>query len=170
MEQAERETLRRRNDTLRTKVDAMLARLERQTTDLDAARRELATSTSTAWSADRLARVTVDAAGITVDVHIAPEAFRIGKPEQLGTAVTEATKEAARLARLSTAAALAPIIGAADDLPDLPDAVPGARSLRGLSEAVTAPDTTAGGGGPTEHTNSEPDDDGYHCSFLQDVR
>ncbi|MGW4090441.1 YbaB/EbfC family nucleoid-associated protein [Nocardia sp. NPDC004750] len=125
--------MRSANSGIRNQVDHILDALAEQRTHLSEVRDQLAALRCTAASADKSVEVTVDAAGILVDVRFAPTALR-STPEQLGRSVTEAGKQAARLAREQHAAIIAPIVAEAGSIPDLPDLVPGAPSLRAVWE------------------------------------
>ncbi|MEU6828022.1 YbaB/EbfC family nucleoid-associated protein [Nocardia beijingensis] len=127
----EREGLRSANSGIRNQVDHILDALAEQRPHLAEVRDKLAAVRCTAESADKLVAVTVDAAGVVVDVRFAPTALR-STPEQLGRSVTEASRQAARLARDQHAAIIAPMVAEAGAIPDLPDLVPGAPSLRAV--------------------------------------
>ncbi|MBF6073498.1 YbaB/EbfC family nucleoid-associated protein [Nocardia beijingensis] len=127
----ERDGLRSANSGIRNQVDHILDALAQQRPHLAEVRDKLAAVRCTAESADELVAVTVDAAGVLLDVRFAPTALR-STPEQLGRSVTEAGRQAARLARDRHAAIIAPMVAEADGIPDLPDLVPGAPSLRAV--------------------------------------
>ncbi|MCX4095147.1 YbaB/EbfC family nucleoid-associated protein [Nocardia sp. alder85J] len=131
-------------------VDSLLDGLDQQREDLPGVVERLSRSRSSAWSADRLAEVVVDAYGIVVEVRLASNAYQAATPGRLARSITEAARSAAALAQQQRADIVSPITETADALPDLPDLFPGAPSLRGIrdivaaaagtSEAVTAPD------------------------------
>jgi DNA-binding protein YbaB len=129
----ERDGLRSANSGIRNQVDHILDALAEQRTHLAEVHDKLAAVRCTAESADKLVEVTVNAAGVLVDVRFAPAALR-STPEQLGRSVTEAGRQAARLARDRHAAIIAPLVTEAEAVPDLPDLVPGAPSLRAVWE------------------------------------
>lgn len=131
MDRWERDGLRSANSGIRNQVDHILDALAEQRPHVAELRDKLSAVRCTAESADKLVEVTVDAAGVIVDVRFAPTALR-GTPEQLGRSVTEAGRQAARLARERHAAIIAPLVAEADAIPDLPDLVPGAPSLRAV--------------------------------------
>ncbi|WP_280417056.1 YbaB/EbfC family nucleoid-associated protein [Nocardia carnea] len=127
-------------------VGTLLDGLDQQREDIPGVHERLSRSRSSAWSADRLAEVTVDAYGLVIDVRLAAEAFRSGPPAHLARSITEAARAAAEAARQQLAEIVSPITGIAEELPDLPDLLPGAPSLRDIREIVeaatrTAPDT-----------------------------
>ncbi|MEU2124124.1 YbaB/EbfC family nucleoid-associated protein [Nocardia niwae] len=133
MDRWERDGLRSANSGIRNQVDYILDALAEQRTHLAEVRDKLAAVRCTAESADKLVEVTVDAAGVLVDVRFTQAALR-STPEQLGRSVTEAGRRAARQARDRHAAIIAPIVADAAAVPDLPDLVPGAPSLRTVWE------------------------------------
>ncbi|TLF82551.1 YbaB/EbfC family nucleoid-associated protein [Nocardia cyriacigeorgica] len=132
----DREAMRSRNDALRAQVGDMLETFERQRQDLAAAQQRIATAQVTAWSSDNLVRVTSNAAGIPLDVHIEPEAFKRSTPERLSRSITEAVQAAAREGVQVSQQAFASVEAAADEMPDLPDLVPGAPSIRDLVDKL----------------------------------
>ncbi|MFQ6325598.1 YbaB/EbfC family nucleoid-associated protein [Nocardia sp. CWNU-33] len=129
MEQWERDGLRSANFGMRNQVEFILDALAEQRAQASDVYEQLAAVRATASSADGLVTVTVDGAGVLTDVQFAQEAFR-STPEKLGQSVTEAGREAARLANVQNEAITAPLTAGADAMPDLPDLVPGAPSLR----------------------------------------
>ncbi|MBF6217790.1 YbaB/EbfC family nucleoid-associated protein [Nocardia abscessus] len=133
MDRWERDGLRATNSGMRNQVDHILDALAEQRTHLKEVHEKLSALRCTAESADKLVEVTVDAAGVIVDVRFTPDALR-STPEQLGRSVTEAGREAARRAREQHTAIIAPLTADAEAIPDLPDLVPGAPSLREVWE------------------------------------
>ncbi|MGK8523304.1 YbaB/EbfC family nucleoid-associated protein [Nocardia asteroides] len=129
VDQWERDGLHSPDSGIRNQVDHILDALAEQRTRLSEVRDKLSRLRCTAESADKLVEVTVDAAGALVDVRFGRTALQ-STPEQLGRSVTEAGREAARMARDQHAAIMAPLIADAEALPDLPDLVPGAPSVR----------------------------------------
>ncbi|WP_328404717.1 YbaB/EbfC family nucleoid-associated protein [Nocardia sp. NBC_00403] len=129
MEQWERDGLRSANFGMCNQVEHILDTLAKQRAQVSEVYEQLAAVRASACSADGLVTVTVDGAGVLTDVRFAQEAFR-STPEKLGKSVTEAGREAARLATEQNEAITAPIAAGADAMPDLPDLVPGAPSLR----------------------------------------
>ncbi|MGO4616387.1 YbaB/EbfC family nucleoid-associated protein [Nocardia sp. 2YAB30] len=129
MDRWEREGLRSANYGMRNQVDYILNQLAEQRAHLSEVQEKLAAARSVAKSADGLVEVTTDSGGVVTDVRFAAEAVR-SSLEQLGRSVTEAAREAARLASEQTQEIIAPITAAADAMPDLSDLVPGAPSLR----------------------------------------
>ncbi|MBF6165064.1 YbaB/EbfC family nucleoid-associated protein [Streptomyces gardneri] len=119
-------------DALRDQVDSLLEVFEQQRRDLADAQSAIASTTVTAWSSDNLIRVVSNAAGVPVEVHVEPEAFKRSTPDKLGHSITEAVQAAARLALEATRQAVAPIEASGEGIPDLSDLVPGAPSIRDL--------------------------------------
>ncbi|MEU8897981.1 YbaB/EbfC family nucleoid-associated protein [Nocardia sp. NPDC048505] len=136
MADQEREALRARNDALRGEVDSLLATFAEQQREFAAAQARLATATVTAWSSDNLIRVTANSAGVPLEVHVDPEAFKRSTPQKLGLAITEATQAAARLAGEEAQRAFGSIEQLGADIPDLPDLVPGAPSIKDLVRSL----------------------------------
>ncbi|MFE3442410.1 YbaB/EbfC family nucleoid-associated protein [Nocardia sp. NPDC059180] len=170
----DREAMRSRNDALRAQVGDMLETFERQRQDLAAAQQRIATAQVTAWSSDNLVRVTSNAAGIPLDVHIEPEAFKRSNPERLGRSITEAVQAAAREGVQVSQQAFAPIEAAADGMPDLPDLVPGAPSIRDLvdkliPEPPAMQDTTPPPPSASQAPLDDDDEDEYYRnrSYLE---
>jgi DNA-binding protein YbaB len=120
------------NDALRDQVDSLLEVFEQQRSELAEVQGRLAEITGEAWSSDSLVRVTANVAGIPVQVHLVPEAFKRSTPEKLARSVTEAAQAAARAATAQSQRAFASVTDMAGDLPDLPDLVPGAPSIKEL--------------------------------------
>ncbi|WP_063062521.1 YbaB/EbfC family nucleoid-associated protein [Nocardia sienata] len=73
---------------LRDSVEELLSTFERQRQTMTEARERLATTTVSVWSADNLVRIDANTAGIPVQVHLAPEAFKRSTPEKLGRSST----------------------------------------------------------------------------------
>jgi|GEM_PF-4744524 len=120
------------NDALRDQVDSLLEIFEQQRSELADVQGRLAEITGQAWSADNLVRVTANVAGIPIQVHLVPEAFKRSTPEKLARSMTEAAQAAARAATAQSQQAFASVTDIAGDLPDLPDLVPGAPSIKEL--------------------------------------
>lgn len=98
MTDSDRASARARNDALRADVGELLATFEQQRRGLAEAQVRPATMTVTVWSADNLVRVEPNTAGVPVQVHLEPEAFKRSTPEKLGRSITEAVQSAARQA------------------------------------------------------------------------
>jgi DNA-binding protein YbaB len=177
MDRAEREAIRNRNDALREQVDNMLETLRRQQSELEEVRDKLAALRAAAWSSDRSAKVTVNAAGVVVDTVIAPEASR-ARPETLAKAFTEAAQRAAREVQELAAAVTAPITRAADEVADMPALIPGAPSLRELRGSLAVPEPTGpdapmpppAAAYPAPRNSDDDDDWGQPGSWLESVR
>ncbi|CAM4390269.1 YbaB/EbfC family nucleoid-associated protein [Nocardia ninae] len=171
MEDSGREAMRARNDSLRDQVDSLLETFDQQRRNLAEAQATLATATVTARSSDNLIRVVSNAAGVPVEVHVEPDAFKRSTPEKLGRSITEAVQSAARQALEATQQAVAPIEAAADGIPDLSDLIPGAPNIRQLvrsmfPEPLTQEVTTAAEPMPLDE---EAEDEYYrNRSYLQD--
>ncbi|WP_280234879.1 YbaB/EbfC family nucleoid-associated protein [Nocardia cyriacigeorgica] len=155
----DREAMRSRNDALRTQVGDMLETFERQRHELAAAQQRIANAQVTAWSSDNLVRVTSNAAGIPLEVHIEPDAFKRTNPERLGRSITEAVQAAAREGVQVSQQAFAPIEAAADELPDLPDLVPGAPSIRDLVDKLIPEPPAAQDAAPQAAAQAPLDDE-----------
>jgi DNA-binding protein YbaB len=138
MEQPNLNDLQSATDEMKRLVDRLMDGFDQQAADLPGVCERLATSRSTVWSSDRLAEVTVDAYGVVLEVRLADNAFMNGTPNRLAGSITEAAKEAARVAQERRAEILAPITELGDALPDLPDLFPGMASLREIRETVGA--------------------------------
>ncbi|MGW0248030.1 YbaB/EbfC family nucleoid-associated protein [Nocardia goodfellowii] len=151
----EGEALRARNEALRGEVDSLLATFEQQQREFAAAQARLATATVSAWSTDNLIRVTANSAGVPVEVHVDPEAFKRSTPEKLGRSITEATQAAANLAGEEARRAFGSVEQLGVDIPDLPDLVPGAPSIKDLVHQLL-PDPTAA---PAEPVELDPEDE-----------
>jgi DNA-binding protein YbaB len=134
MERWESDGLRCANYGIRNQVEHMMETLAQQRAQVSDVYKKLAAVRATASSADGLVTVTVDGSGVLTDVQFAQGASR-KTLEKLGQSVTEAGREAARLANEQNETITAPITTGADAMPDLPDLVPGAPSLRDLRES-----------------------------------
>ncbi|MBF6300262.1 YbaB/EbfC family nucleoid-associated protein [Nocardia amamiensis] len=167
MQDSGRDATQPSTDALRDQVDSLREVFEQQRRDLAEAQSTLASTTVTAWSSNNLIRVVSNAAGVPVEVHVDPEAFKRSTPEKLGQSITEAVQAAARLAVEATQQAVAPLEASAGEIPDLSDLVPGAPSIRDLvrtmfPEPSAAQDETA-------PLDEESEDEYYrNRSYLRD--
>ena len=127
--QDRRAQLEGRNAAMRQQVDSLLVGLNRQTAALNSAQAQAAAVTGRATSADGLVTVTVNAAGIVIDVQFTPSAFDRSTPEKLARSVVAVAQQAAAAAQHQVEVALAPV---RSNVPDLPDLFPGAPSLKDL--------------------------------------
>lgn len=142
---------------LRDSVEELLSTLERQRQAMAEVRQRLAASTVSVWSADNLVRVDANTAGIPVQVHLAPEAFKRSTPEKLGRSILEAVQQAARQANDLAREAWAPVQEMAGEIPDLPDIAPGMPSIRSLT-ADLFPDPVTEAEPPTPMNREEEDE------------
>ncbi|MFE9327712.1 YbaB/EbfC family nucleoid-associated protein [Nocardia sp. NPDC052278] len=124
---------------------------EMQRAQLADVRDELSAMSVSASSRDGLVEVTVDQSGILTDVRLEPRALR-GAAADLGRAVTEAAREAARLAHQKVSETISPIEDIVGRMPDPEDLLPGAPSLR-EPEATTVEQPT-----PVAYEDDEYDD------------
>ena len=138
MEPLSLDDLQAATDEMKRLVDRLQDGLDQQAADLPGVCERLSTSRSSAWSADRLVEVTVDAYGIVLDVRLANNAFASGKPDRLAGSIKEAAMEASRAAHRRRDEILAPITETAATLPDLSDLFPGVTGLREIRDIVTA--------------------------------
>ncbi|MFB8006015.1 YbaB/EbfC family nucleoid-associated protein [Nocardia sp. NPDC056000] len=144
MEEPGMEDLTSANAELKRMVNSLLDGLDDQAAAIPEVVARLSTSQSSAWSADQLVEVTVDAYGVVVNTRLAENALRSGTPERLARSITEAARAAAQVAEKQRAQIIAPIADAAHGLPDLSDLFPGAPSLqeiRGIVGAAATPET-----------------------------
>lgn len=102
---------------------------EQQRAQLADIRDELSALSATATSRDGSVEVTVDQSGIVTDVRLEPRVLR-GAAADLGRAVTEAAREAARLAHQRVSETIGPIEDIVGRMPDPEDLLPTAPSLR----------------------------------------
>ncbi len=167
VEDSGRDATRERNEALRDQVDSLLEILEQQRSDLAEAQSTLANTTVTAWSANNLIRVVSNAAGVPVEVHVEPEAFKRSTPEKLGHSITEAVQAAARLALEATQQAVAPVQASAGGIPDLSDLVPGAPSIRDLVRTMF-PEPAAAQDEPAALDEESEDEYYRNRSYLRD--
>ncbi|WP_019930949.1 YbaB/EbfC family nucleoid-associated protein [Nocardia sp. BMG111209] len=133
MDRWEREGLRSANNGLRNQVDRMTDDFEEQRDKLAQAYRQVESLRLQAISADQLAEVVVDGSGVVAEVRLTAAATR-ATPEQLGRSITEAAREAARLAAERVAALTAEAASGLESLPDLTDFAPEAPSLRSIRD------------------------------------
>ncbi|MEV0032772.1 YbaB/EbfC family nucleoid-associated protein [Nocardia sp. NPDC050793] len=124
------------DDRLRREAERALTAFERQQAALPDVVAQLAALRSQASSVDGLVTVTVNAAGIVVDVQLAADAFRRSSPAKLGRSIAEAAARSAHLAQQQSAAVTEPLLAATSDLPDVSELIPGAESLRDLRESL----------------------------------
>ncbi|WP_227984233.1 YbaB/EbfC family nucleoid-associated protein [Nocardia spumae] len=170
MADAEQEAARARNEALRLQVDSLLETFEQQRRELAEVQRQLAETTAEAWSSDGLVRVVANVAGVVLEVHLIPEAFKRSTPDKLGKSMAEAAQAAARQAAELSQRAFAPIQDVAGDVPDLSDIVPGAPSLKDLMSTLL-PDPAAPGADerPEPPAFDDEDEDDYYRNrgYLQ---
>lgn len=167
MSKVEREEQLARNAALRGEVDSLLETYEQQRHELAAAQAELATATVTAWSSDNLVRVTSNAAGVPLEVHLEAEAFKRSTPDKLGRSITEAVQSAASQANEMSMRAVAPVQELADGIPDLPELIPGAPSIREMVRSLFPEPPTS----EPEPMDSEAEDEFYrNRSYLDGPR
>lgn len=115
-------------------------RYEVQRSELADIREELSAVSAKASSSNGLVEVTVDHSGIVTDVRLQPHALR-GAAADLGRAITEAARAAARLAHQQVSESIGTIQEIVGPMPDPDDLLPGAPSLREPAAAVTDPPT-----------------------------
>lgn len=145
------------SEILRESVDELMATFERQRTEMADIQQRLATTTVTAWSADNLVRVDANTAGVPVEVHLTPEAFKRSTPEKLGRSILEAVQSAARQASEVSQQAWAPLTALAEDTPDLPDIAPGMPSIKSVVDSLFPDPVTDPV--PAEPLNDEDEDE-----------
>jgi len=160
MDKAERDAMRARNEALHEQIDNMLGTFEQQRRDLADIQEELTAAQFEAWSEDQLVRVLVNAAGVPLEVHLDPAAFKRSTPTKLGTSITEAAQAAARKAADRSQHAVAPIEELAGSFPDLSDLIPGAPSIKDLVGNVM-PESPDHKPPPTPEEDEEDEDDYY---------
>ena len=168
MDDTGRDALRARNEALRGQVDSLLETFEQQRTGLADAQTRLASTTVTAWSADNLIRVESTAAGIPIQVHVEPEAFKRSTPEKLGKSITEAVQAAAQQAMEATRQTVAPLEEAAGGVPDLSELVPGAPSIRELVKSLFPQPLTQQAETPPELNEEDEDEYFRNRAYLRD--
>ncbi|MEV4130519.1 YbaB/EbfC family nucleoid-associated protein [Nocardia sp. NPDC049707] len=118
-------------------------RYEVQRSQLADIRDELSAVSAKASSSDGSVEVTVDHSGMVTDVRLGPHALR-GAAADLGRAITETARAAARLAHQQVTETIRPIEEIVGHMPDPDDLLPGAPSLREPDAAVAdAPSPTA---------------------------
>ncbi|MEU0507013.1 YbaB/EbfC family nucleoid-associated protein [Nocardia sp. NPDC005998] len=123
---------------------------EQQRAQLADIRDELSALSAKAISRDGSVEVTVDQSGIVIDVRLEPRALR-GPAADIGRAVTEAAREAARLAHQRVSETIGPIEDIVGRMPDPEDLLPGAPSLR-------EPDADVQQATPVGYEDDEDDD------------
>ncbi|GGL04076.1 YbaB/EbfC family nucleoid-associated protein [Nocardia jinanensis] len=133
MSSDDRAATRAATGMLRDSVDQLLSTFERQREAMAEVRQRLAATTVSVWSADNLVRIDANTAGVPVEVHLTPEAFKRSTPEKLGRSILEAVQQAARQAGDLSREAWAPIQEMAGEIPDLPDIAPGMPSIKTLT-------------------------------------
>ncbi|MGI5223184.1 YbaB/EbfC family nucleoid-associated protein [Nocardia sp. CA-290969] len=151
-----------RNDLLRVELSGLLDSFAESRDQLAEVQSRLTSTTVTAWSADGLVRVDSNAAGIPVDLHIDPGAFKRAAPDKLARSVLEAMQAAAQQAGEATQQAMAPFQAMAAEVPDLPDLIPGAPSVRELFAGLSAPPTVESPA--TRPLPAEADEDEYYLN------
>lgn len=129
MDQRQHDALRSANDGLRNRVHRLMDAYERQQQQVAEVRRQLAVAEVSAISADGGVEVTVDSAGVVLEVRVTPAAMRV-TAEQLSRTITAVAREAVRRAAEQTETALAPLTEVAGELLDLSDILPGSPSFR----------------------------------------
>ncbi|WP_431963882.1 YbaB/EbfC family nucleoid-associated protein [Nocardia sp. bgisy134] len=168
MADSERAAQLARNEALRGEVDDLLEIFERQRRELAETQARLAATTVTAWSSDNLVRVTSNSAGVPVEVHLEPDAFKRSTPQKLGAAMTEATQVAARLASEEAQRAFGAFEQVGHDIPDLPDLVPGAPSIKNLVNSLfPEPASTDAASQPAELDEKAEDEYYRNRGYLE---
>jgi DNA-binding protein YbaB len=109
---------------------------EQQRAQLADIRDEVSAISAKANSPDGSVEVTVDQSGIVTDVRLEPHALR-GAAADLGRAITEAARAAARLAHQQVSESIGTIEEIVGRMPDPEELLPGAPSLREPDAAVT---------------------------------
>ncbi|WP_328392235.1 YbaB/EbfC family nucleoid-associated protein [Nocardia sp. NBC_00416] len=142
MSEYDRAAIRADAGVLRESVDQLLGTFERQRQAMSEVRQRLAETTVSVWSADNLVRVDANTAGVPVQVHLTPEAFKRSTPEKLGRSILEAVQQAARRATDLSRDAWAPIQDMAGEVPDLPDLAPGMPSIKAVIGTLFADPAT----------------------------
>ncbi|MEV6259050.1 YbaB/EbfC family nucleoid-associated protein [Nocardia sp. NPDC051911] len=166
----EQDPLDAHSSGLGQQVGSMLEQLQRQREGFVAAQSRLSSATAEAWSSDRLVRVVSNIAGIPIEVHVVPEAFKRSTPEKLGRSVTEAAQLAARLVAERAQQALGPIEQLVDGMPDLPDLIPGAPSVKDLFKSVVPRPPSPTPSKPKRPRVDDDDEDEYfrNASYLEE--
>ncbi|WP_454198113.1 YbaB/EbfC family nucleoid-associated protein [Nocardia sp. Marseille-Q1738] len=167
MQDSGRDAAQPSTDALRDQVDSLLEVFEQQRRNLAEAQSALASTAVTAWSSNNLIRVVSNAAGVPVEVHVEPEAFKRSTPEKLGHSITEAVQAAARMALEATQQAVAPLEASAGGIPDLSDLVPGAPSIRDLVRTMF-PEPPAAQDQPAPLDEESEDEYYRNRSYLRD--
>jgi DNA-binding protein YbaB len=126
---------------------------EQQRSELADIREQLYGVHAAASSADGLVEVTVDHSGIVTDVRLEPRAL-CGAAADLGRAITEAARAAARQAHQQVSETISPIEEIVGRMPDPEDLLPGAPSLR-------EPDATVADA-PTSVVDEDDEYDDYY--------
>ncbi|NKY55729.1 YbaB/EbfC family nucleoid-associated protein [Nocardia flavorosea] len=114
---------------LRMEVHRAMDAYEDQIARLAEIRGHLDTVRIQARSVDGQVEVSVDSAGVVVEIELQQPAMR-EKPDALARKIAEVAREAARYAEKYRVEALGPITEIVGAMPDLPELVPGAPSLR----------------------------------------
>lgn len=154
---------------LRDSVAELLSTLEQQRQAMTEVRQRLAATTVSVWSADNLVRIDANTAGVPVEVHLTPEAFKRSTPEKLGRSILEATQRAARQAADLSREAWAPVREMAGEIPDLPDIAPGMPSIKSLT-ADLFPDPVTEAEPPTPMDREEEDEFYRNRGYLEGGR
>ncbi|MGW0004375.1 YbaB/EbfC family nucleoid-associated protein [Nocardia grenadensis] len=154
---------------LRDSVAELLSTLEQQRQAMTEVRQRLAATTVSVWSADNLVRIDANTAGVPVEVHLTPEAFKRSTPEKLGRSILETAQRAAREAADLSREAWAPVREMAGEIPDLPDIAPGMPSIKSLT-ADLFPDPVTEAEPPTPMDREEEDEFYRSRGYLEGGR
>lgn len=138
-----------REDFLRARLSEMLDAYDTQCAHVMEVHQALSLARCTVTSSDGLVTLTVNSAGIPVDVRVAQEAFRKSNPQRLGQTFLQVARAAAAAAYKEAERISAPLTEVAGTVPDLPDLVPGAPSLLGLRTLLHGVDSDVHPGSPS---------------------
>ncbi|MBV7706484.1 YbaB/EbfC family nucleoid-associated protein [Nocardia nova] len=137
MNESDWEQIRSANAGLRSRVDEFQSEFDSEIGKLEDLHAKLAAMKVHATSPNRLARVTVNAAGRVTEVTVAEDAYRRSTPRQLTEDINAAIRGGVEAASAARDKLLAPIKNIVDGMADLSDIVPGAPSLRDLQARLS---------------------------------
>jgi DNA-binding protein YbaB len=139
MEQRERDAIRSANNELRSSLETIQEQFEAEMSQAGDVYRKLAAIKVRATSPNELAKVTVNSAGMVLDIQIADDAYHRSTPKLLADDLNAAIRGAVDAANQARAKVVEPMQAIVDGMADLSDIVPGAPSLRQLRDQLSQP-------------------------------
>ncbi len=132
MRDSERDEIRSANNHLKDVLADVQGEFDREMAEFGEVNQKLAEMKVHATSPNNLARVTVDSAGVVVNVEITEDAYRRSTPKQLSQDLNVTIRGAVEAVGKARAQIMAPLRAIVDNMPELDEIVPGAPSMRDI--------------------------------------